>query len=88
MQDAQIHWFSIVNSVLIILFLSGMVAMILVRVLHRDFARCVAVAVAPFFFVFFFFFFFFFFAGLRFCPKLIKNVAVILRYFFHFLCEC
>lgn len=31
MTDDQIHWFSIVNSVMIVLFLSGMVAMIMVR---------------------------------------------------------
>eukprot|EP00667_Euglena_gracilis_P011086 EG_transcript_11308 len=37
--DAKIHWFSIVNSVLIILFLSGMVAMIMLRALHKDFNR-------------------------------------------------
>eukprot|EP01062_Namystynia_karyoxenos_P069674 TRINITY_DN65146_c0_g1_i1.p1 TRINITY_DN65146_c0_g1~~TRINITY_DN65146_c0_g1_i1.p1 ORF type:complete len:647 (+),score=236.47 TRINITY_DN65146_c0_g1_i1:120-2060(+) len=37
--DAKIHWFSIVNSALIVLFLSGMVAMILLRSLHKDFNR-------------------------------------------------
>eukprot|EP01137_Pigoraptor_chileana_P023691 Opistho-2@90415 len=37
--DAKIHWFSIVNSLIIVLFLSGMVAMILLRSLHRDLAR-------------------------------------------------
>jgi transmembrane 9 superfamily protein 2/4 len=37
--DAKIHWFSIINSSLIVLFLSGMVAMILLRALHRDFNR-------------------------------------------------
>eukprot|EP00992_Anisonema_acinus_P016034 TRINITY_DN9989_c0_g1_i1.p1 TRINITY_DN9989_c0_g1~~TRINITY_DN9989_c0_g1_i1.p1 ORF type:complete len:462 (-),score=87.40 TRINITY_DN9989_c0_g1_i1:173-1558(-) len=37
--DSKIHWFSIVNSLLIILFLSGMVAMILLRALHKDFNR-------------------------------------------------
>lgn len=34
--DEQIHWFSIINSVMIVLFLSGMVAMIMMRTLHRD----------------------------------------------------
>jgi len=29
MMDDQIHWFSIVNSLMIVLFLSGMVAMIM-----------------------------------------------------------
>jgi transmembrane 9 superfamily protein 2/4 len=36
MADDQIHWFSIVNSLMIVLFLSGMVAMIMMRTLHRD----------------------------------------------------
>lgn len=30
------HWFSIVNSLLIVLFLTAMIAMILIRNLHRD----------------------------------------------------
>eukprot|EP00210_Caulerpa_lentillifera_P002339 g2244.t1 len=38
MVDDQIHWFSIINSVMIVLFLSGMVAMIMMRTLHRDIA--------------------------------------------------
>lgn len=33
---AQIHWFSIINSVMIVLFLSGMVAMIMMRTLRAD----------------------------------------------------
>ena len=37
--DEQIHWFSIVNSLMIVLFLSGMVAMIMTRTLHRDLRR-------------------------------------------------
>jgi len=37
--DKKIHWFSILNSLLIVLFLSGMVAMILLRSLHKDFNR-------------------------------------------------
>ncbi|XP_043706856.1 transmembrane 9 superfamily member 8-like [Telopea speciosissima] len=36
MTDDQIHWFSIVNSLMIVLFLSGMVAMIMLRTLYRD----------------------------------------------------
>eukprot|EP00798_Chlamydomonas_sp_ICE-L_P013447 gene13447-19305_t len=36
MTDAQIHWFSIINSVMIVLFLSGMVAMIMLSTLARD----------------------------------------------------
>eukprot|EP01026_Neomeris_dumetosa_P045958 TRINITY_DN3905_c0_g2_i1.p1 TRINITY_DN3905_c0_g2~~TRINITY_DN3905_c0_g2_i1.p1 ORF type:complete len:637 (-),score=54.75 TRINITY_DN3905_c0_g2_i1:411-2321(-) len=39
MMDDQIHWFSIVNSLMIVLFLSGMVAMIMMRTLHRDIAK-------------------------------------------------
>lgn len=39
MGEAQIHWFSIINSVMIVLFLSGMVAMILARTLRRDIAQ-------------------------------------------------
>jgi transmembrane 9 superfamily protein 2/4 len=36
MSDDQVHWFSIINSLLVVLFLSGMVAMIMVRALNRD----------------------------------------------------
>ncbi|XP_028760853.1 transmembrane 9 superfamily member 10-like [Neltuma alba] len=36
MADDQIHWFSIINSLLIVIFLSGMVAMIMLRTLYRD----------------------------------------------------
>merc|ERR1712194_1002133 len=36
MSGGQIHWFAILNSLLILVFLSGMVAMILLRTLHRD----------------------------------------------------
>ena len=35
----SIHWFSIINSLMIVLFLSGMVAMILVRTLRRDISQ-------------------------------------------------
>ena len=35
----KVHWFSIVNSMLIVLFLSVMVAMILIRNLTRDISR-------------------------------------------------
>lgn len=34
--DAQIHWFSIINSLMIVLFLTGMVAMIMMRTLRAD----------------------------------------------------
>uniref|UniRef100_A0A8C4NE14 Transmembrane 9 superfamily member n=1 Tax=Eptatretus burgeri TaxID=7764 RepID=A0A8C4NE14_EPTBU len=39
MPHANIQWFSIINSLIIVLFLSGMVAMILLRTLHKDIAR-------------------------------------------------
>lgn len=39
MSDVQIHWFAIVNSVVIVLFLSGIVSMIMIRTLRRDIAR-------------------------------------------------
>jgi len=37
--DGQIHWFSIINSLMIVLFLTGMVAMIMMRTLHADLRR-------------------------------------------------
>jgi ABC-type transporter Mla maintaining outer membrane lipid asymmetry permease subunit MlaE len=37
--DEQIHWFSMANSLMIVLFLSGMVAMIVARTLRRDLSR-------------------------------------------------
>ncbi|XP_023184747.1 transmembrane 9 superfamily member 2-like [Xiphophorus maculatus] len=39
MPRTNIQWFSIVNSLVIVLFLSGMVAMIMLRTLHKDIAR-------------------------------------------------
>ncbi|KAJ8915612.1 hypothetical protein NQ315_003396 [Exocentrus adspersus] len=39
MSDAQIHWFSIVNSIVVIFFLSGILTMIMVRTLRRDIAK-------------------------------------------------
>lgn len=35
----RIHWFSIFNSFMMVVFLIGLVAMILVRTLHKDYAR-------------------------------------------------
>merc|ERR1719230_1881679 len=46
MAGGQIHWFAILNSVVIVLFLSGMVAMILLRTLHRDIAKYTELATA------------------------------------------
>ncbi|CAO3622305.1 unnamed protein product [Cunninghamella echinulata] len=37
--DPSIHWFSLVNSIVIVLFLTGMVAMILIRALYKDISR-------------------------------------------------
>jgi len=37
--DDEIHWFSIVNSLMIVLFLTGMIAMIVLRALYRDIAK-------------------------------------------------
>jgi transmembrane 9 superfamily member 2/4 len=39
MSQVKIQWFSILNSLIIVLFLSGMVAMILLRTVHRDLAK-------------------------------------------------
>ncbi|XP_040261938.1 transmembrane 9 superfamily member 2-like [Bufo bufo] len=39
MPHANIQWFSIINSLVIVLFLSGMVAMIMFRTLHKDIAK-------------------------------------------------
>lgn len=37
--QSNVQWFSLVNSVLITIFLSAMVGMILMRSLHRDIMR-------------------------------------------------
>lgn len=37
--DPKIHWFNIINSIVIVFFLTGMVAMILFRALHKDIKR-------------------------------------------------
>ncbi|GAB6029941.1 Transmembrane 9 super member 4 [Chamberlinius hualienensis] len=39
MSDVQIHWFSIINSVIVVFFLSGILTMIIIRTLRRDIAR-------------------------------------------------
>ncbi len=36
---SQIHWFSLVNSFMMVLFLTGLVAIILMRTLRKDYAR-------------------------------------------------
>lgn len=40
MLHTRIHWISIINSLIILLFLSGMIAMIMLRPLNRDIYRC------------------------------------------------
>ncbi len=39
MTDVQIHWFSIVNSVIVVFLLAGILSMIIVKTLRRDIAR-------------------------------------------------
>lgn len=39
MSDVQIHWLSIVNSIVAVLLLSAVIAMIIIRTLRRDIAR-------------------------------------------------
>lgn len=42
---AQVHWFSIVNSLLVVLVMATIVAMILVRTVRRDLAKYEALVV-------------------------------------------
>ena len=37
--EHQIHWFSIFNSFMMVIFLTGLVSMILMRTLRQDYAR-------------------------------------------------
>jgi transmembrane 9 superfamily protein 2/4 len=39
MSDVNIHWFSIINSLVVVFFLTGIIAMIIIRTLRRDIAR-------------------------------------------------
>ena len=39
MSDTQIHWFAICNSIAIVFFLSGVLALIIIRTLRKDIAR-------------------------------------------------
>ena len=39
MADTQIHWFSIVNSIVVVFFLSGIITMIIIRTLRKDIAK-------------------------------------------------
>jgi hypothetical protein len=37
--DAQIHWFSIINSLVVVLFLFGIIAMIIIRTVKHDISQ-------------------------------------------------
>jgi hypothetical protein len=37
--NTQIHWFSIFNSFMMVIFLTGLVSMILMRTLRNDYAK-------------------------------------------------
>ncbi|KAF3675376.1 Transmembrane 9 superfamily member 3 [Capsicum annuum] len=37
--ENEIHWFSILNSIMMVIFLTGLVSMILMRTLHNDYAK-------------------------------------------------
>ncbi|XP_072045479.1 transmembrane 9 superfamily member 4-like isoform X2 [Amphiura filiformis] len=39
MSDVQIHWFSIINSLVVVFFLAGILTMIMIRTLRRDIAK-------------------------------------------------
>lgn len=39
MSNVQVHWFAIINSIVIVLFLTGLLAMIIIRTLRRDIAN-------------------------------------------------
>jgi len=39
MSNAQIHWFSILNSLVVVLFLAGVLAAIIIRTLKKDIAN-------------------------------------------------
>jgi len=39
MADTQIHWFSIINSIVVVFFLSGIITMIIIRTLRKDIAK-------------------------------------------------
>jgi len=39
MSDVKIHWFSIINSLVVVFFLAGILSMIIIRSLRRDIAK-------------------------------------------------
>jgi len=38
-KDNKIHWFSIVNSLVVVFLLTGLIALVLIRTLHRDISK-------------------------------------------------
>lgn len=40
--EHQVHWFALINSFMMVLFLTALVALILMRTLRNDYARCAA----------------------------------------------
>jgi transmembrane 9 superfamily protein 2/4 len=42
MPRGQVHWFSIINSLVVALVLSGVVMVILLRTVRRDLIKCAA----------------------------------------------
>eukprot|EP01088_Endostelium_zonatum_P006012 TRINITY_DN18119_c0_g1_i1.p1 TRINITY_DN18119_c0_g1~~TRINITY_DN18119_c0_g1_i1.p1 ORF type:complete len:641 (+),score=106.76 TRINITY_DN18119_c0_g1_i1:168-1925(+) len=47
MTNGQVHWFSIVNSLMIVLFLSSLVAVIMTKILRRDINRYKELEMTP-----------------------------------------
>ena len=44
--EHKIHWFSVFNSLMMVIFLCGLVGLILMRILHNDFARWLLLSVS------------------------------------------
>eukprot|EP00951_Prasinocladus_malaysianus_P046431 scaffold641971_cov43-Prasinocladus_malaysianus.AAC.1 len=40
MPRGQVHWFSLINSMVVVLVLSGVVTIILLRTVRRDLVKC------------------------------------------------
>lgn len=55
--EHQIHWFSIFNSLMMVLFLCGVVAIILIRTLQKDIARVFIIIIIFSIFISFFYLF-------------------------------
>ena len=37
--DLEVHWLSIINSVVLVILLTGFITLILIRILHKDYVR-------------------------------------------------